>query len=260
MSAASRTGVVITMAGAGSRFAQAGYMVPKYEIVARGNTLFAWSMLSLRSFIHEGCPFYFVARPDDGGSGRVRRFIASECARIGISTYEVITIDSLTDGQATTALLARERWSASSDPVAIYNIDTHVAPSAMDIRNIRGAGWIPCFPGEGDKWSFAAADGEGLVTEVREKHRISPHATVGLYWFDSFDRYADAYRRYYSNPLMLEARERYIAPLYNQLIEDGARVYMQPISADQVFPLGTPEDVRVFETLKSNDAAAVGKV
>lgn len=260
MSAASRTGVVITMAGAGSRFAQAGYKVPKYEIVARGETLFAWSMQSLRSFIDEGCPFYFIARPDYGDSGRVRRFIAYECARIGISTYEVITIDSLTDGQATTALLARGCWNDASEPVAIYNIDTHVAPWAMNIGDVRGAGWIPCFPGEGDKWSFAAADGEGLVTEVREKKRISPNATVGLYWFDSFDRYADAYRRYYSNPLMLEARERYIAPLYNQLIEDGARVYMQPISANQVFPLGTPEDVRVFEALNSTDTAAVGTV
>jgi hypothetical protein len=259
MNAASRTGVVITMAGAGSRFAQAGYILPKYQIVARDRTLFAWSMQSLRSFINEGCPFYFIARCERGESQGIRTFLARECVPLGIANYEVMTIDSLTDGQATTALLARRIWPDASSPVAIYNIDTYVAPSAMDIHDIRGAGWIPCFEGEGDKWSFAAADSDGRVTEVREKQRISPNATLGLYWFDSFDRYEDAYRRYYSNPTKLEARERYIAPLYNQLIEDGARVYMQLVTADEVFPLGTPEDVRLFDPLRSSDRATVGK-
>lgn len=260
MSATTRTGVVITMAGLGSRFAEAGYRIPKYEIAARGRTLFAWSMESLRSFIAHGCPFVFIARAENGDLRRVRDFIAEECAALGIANYEVVTIDSPTDGQATTALLARQLWADVSDPVAIYNIDTYVAPGAMDMADIRGAGWIPCFAGAGDKWSFAAADDEGVVTEVREKQRISPHATLGLYWFDSFARYVDAYRRYYSNPLRIEARERYIAPLYNQLIEDGARVCMQLVSADQVFPLGTPEDVRLFDALASNNVAAVGRV
>jgi hypothetical protein len=172
----------------------------------------------------------------------------------------VITIDSPTDGQATTALLARQCWEDVCDPIAIYNIDTYVANEAMDVHDIRGAGWMPCFAGSGDKWSFAAADDEGIVTEVREKQRISPHATLGLYWFDSFGRYIDVYRRYYSDPLRIEASERYIAPLYNQLVEDGARVYIQVVPADQVFPLGTPEDVRLFEALPSNNVVAMGSV
>ncbi|HXJ43671.1 MAG TPA: glycosyltransferase family 2 protein [Bryobacteraceae bacterium] len=240
-----QTGVVITMAGAGSRFRQAGYNVPKHEIVARGRTLFAWSMESLRSFINADCPFYFVTREQDA----VEHFIARECDELGIATYSVITLDAMTDGQATTALLVEPEWAAPSHPVAIYNIDTYVDPLELDIHKIRGEGWIPCFPGDGDKWSFAAADQKGLVSEVREKKRISPHATLGLYWFDSFARYADAYRSYYSQPDRLEAGERYIAPLYNQLIQEGARVYMHSVPANRVFPLGTPEDVRVFESL-----------
>src|ERR1700712_4164325 len=164
MTNAVRSGVVITMAGAGSRFAPAGYTVPKYEIVARGRTLFAWSMESLRSFIDAGCPFYFVARSHQN----VHEFIAGECRELGIRNFNVITIDALTDGQATTALLVERLWDAPADPVVIYNIDTYVDPAAMDVRAIRGAGWIPCFPGEGDKWSFAAADEHGRVSELRE--------------------------------------------------------------------------------------------
>jgi len=238
--------VVITMAGEGSRFRQAGYTVPKYEIVVRGRTLFAWSMESLRSFIDAGCPFCFVARSHDN----VRDFIAQECAVLGIRDFNVLTIDRLTDGQATTALLAGPCLASTSNPIAIYNIDTYVDPSGMDMGEIRGNGWVPCFPGEGDKWSFAAADETGLISELREKRRISPHATLGLYWFDSFARYVDAYSKYYSAPEKIEAKERYIAPLYNQLIEGGARIYLHHVPASLVFPLGTPEDVQAFSALR----------
>ena len=250
------TGVVITMAGAGSRFTAAGYTIPKYEILARGRTLFAWSMESLRSFIDAGCEFFFVAR----NHPNIAAFLQKETRDLGIRNHHLITVNALTDGQATTALLASREWEDDSRPVAIYNIDTYVDPAAMDVKDVRGAGWLPCFPGEGDKWSFAAADENGLVSEVREKKRISQHATVGLYWFDSFQRYADAYQRYYANPVNLEAKERYIAPLYNQLIQDGADVFVQRVGADQVFPLGTPEDVDFFRQREIPALARTGAI
>lgn len=255
MRSAGETGVVITMAGAGSRFALAGYTVPKYEIVVRGRTLFAWSMESLRSFIDAGCRFVFVAR----NHPNVEDFISAECKSLGIRNNTVLQIDALTDGQATTAMMASSRWNDMSAPVAIYNIDTYVDPAALQVSSIRGDGWIPCFPGEGDKWSFAAAGNDGRVTELREKKRISPHATVGLYWFDSFRRYEDAYQRYYSQAQNLEAREKYIAPLYNQMISDGCAVYMHSVRMDQVFPLGTPEDVKQFDRQAVEEEVTAGK-
>lgn len=238
----SETGVVITMAGAGSRFVQAGYLQPKYEIEVRGRTLFAWSMHSLRSFIDSGSPFVFIARavPD------VEAFIARQCNELGIGQYRTALLNSITDGQATTAMMAGPFWDDPDRPLAIYNIDTYVNPEALPVSSIRGSGWIPCFPGEGDKWSFAAADASGRVSELREKKRISPHATIGLYWFDSFRRYAQAYKTYYADPRNVEVRERYVAPLYNQIITDGKEVYIHQIEAKDVYPLGTPEDVTLF--------------
>jgi NDP-sugar pyrophosphorylase family protein len=237
------TNVVITMAGEGSRFRQAGYTVPKYEIKARGRSLFAWSMESLRSCAEAGCRFIFVARSHTN----VEQFVAAECSKLGIDDFRIATLNVTTDGQATTAMLAEPLCSSLEHPLAIYNIDTYVDPEALNLAKARGQGWIPCFPGEGDKWSFAACDERGRVSEVREKKRISAHATVGLYWFDSFLRYQSAYAEYYSRPGNLEARERYVAPIYNQLILDKAAVYLDEIAAKYVYPLGTPEDVRRFQ-------------
>ncbi len=244
-----KTGVVITMAGMGTRFAEAGYTKPKYEIEVHRKTLFAWSMDSLRSFIEAGCPFTFVAR----NLPRVDSFIHEQCKQLDISHYTLLLLDSITNGQATTAMLARSIWDDPNRPVAIYNIDTYVNPEALPLASVRGNGWVPCFPGDGDKWSFAAADDSGRIREIREKKRISPHASIGLYWFDSFARYIRAYEEYYADSGRIEARERYIAPLYNQLIAEGEKVYLHKVGAQDVYPLGTPEDVGVFSTRSRPD-------
>jgi NDP-sugar pyrophosphorylase family protein len=237
-----RTTAVITMAGQGQRFRAAGYDVPKFEIVVRGQTLFAWSMESLRSFIDAGATFVFVGRRADGAGA----FIAEQSRRLGIHEHSVIELDSLTDGQATTALLAAPAIARGDAPFLIYNIDTHVAPDSLPADAIRGAGWIPCFAGEGAAWSFARADADGRVREVREKVRISPHATVGLYWFSSFDLYRDAYERHYQDGARVEAGERYVAPLYNDLIARDLAVYLHEVPTNAVIPLGTPAEVERF--------------
>jgi hypothetical protein len=234
--------VIITMAGFGRRFLDAGYTVPKYQIVAHGKTLFAWSMLSLRSFTEGGARFTFVVRAAD----RAADFIAREAAALGIAGSEVIELDAPTDGQATTALLARAKLSDPGAPMLIYNIDTFVHPDALPMAAVRGAGWIPCFPAQGDHWSFAAADAAGKVHEVREKVRISPHATVGLYYFASFDLFEELYAEHYSNPANIEKNERYVAPIYNTLVANGEDVFVHEVPLDAVIPLGVPADVERF--------------
>lgn len=234
--------VVITMAGLGKRFRDAGYDCPKYRIQAHGRTLFAWSMLSLRSFINAGAEFIFVVRNEDQATD----FIEQECRDLGIRSAKIIEIDALTDGQATSAILGGEHLSHPDEPFLVYNIDTFVHPDALPADAVRGDGWVPCFPGKGDGWSFAAADEQGRITEMREKVRISPHATVGLYWFSSFDLYRTVYKTYYSDPANMEKGEKYIAPMYRKMIQDGQAVYIHEIAYDDVVPLGTPVEVEKF--------------
>jgi dTDP-glucose pyrophosphorylase len=233
---------VITMAGLGSRFRQAGYTCPKYKIEVRGRTLFAWSLESLRDFIDRGASFVFVTRRQDAAS----RFVRAECAALGVRSVEIVEIDALTDGQATTALLAARAIADPDAPIAIYNIDTHVDPKHLPVNATRGDGWIPVFPGAGSAWSFVRADDTGRALETREKVRISDHATVGLYYFSSFRLYEAMYREQYRTGQTLDAGERYIAPMYNRLIGSGHPVYIHELPAAAVVPLGTPGEVDRF--------------
>ena len=94
--------IIITMAGEGSRFKKIGIKKSKYEIVARDKTLFEWSMLSLSDFFSE--EFIFIVKKSDNSE----EFIKEKCTSLGIEKYEVIEIDKLTEGQASTVMEAKK--------------------------------------------------------------------------------------------------------------------------------------------------------
>lgn len=233
--------VIITMAGIGSRFRKAGYNCPKYMIEAKGKTLFEWSMDSLIGYNHQVEKYIFVVRREDNAAD----FIRQKCSAYGIQNVELIELDAMTDGQATTCMLAMPRC-APKQSILVYNIDTYVEPYGMKAEDISGDGHIPCFHAEGDHWSFARLDQQGNVVEVREKKRISDNCTLGAYYFSSAELYQRLYHEYYSDESKMERNEKYIAPLYNYMIEKGMRVTISTVPAEKVHVLGTPEELKQF--------------
>jgi choline kinase len=235
--------IVITMGGLGSRFRKAGYDVPKYMIEAKGKTLFEWSMISLDGFREDAGRYVFIAMKDEKAD--VEAFIREKCAALGIRNFHTILIDYLTDGQATTAMLADRFWDRDA-PLLIYNIDTYVESGAMNSAQVRGDGFIPCFKAEGDHWSFVRLDENGRAVEIKEKQRISDNCTLGAYYFRTCSLYEELYGEYYSGKGRLVNGEKYVAPLYNFLLEKGGEVCIADIPGDKVHVLGTPEELRAF--------------
>lgn len=229
------------MAGMGSRFRKAGYDCPKYMIEAKGKTLFDWSMDSLIGYNEHVSRYVFVVRREDNAGD----FIREHCKGYGINDVHIVEIDYLTDGQATTCMLAMP-YCNQHEAIMVYNIDTYVEPYAMKYTDISGEGHIPCFHADGDHWSFAKLDEKGKVTEVREKVRISDNCTLGAYYFSSAKLYQDLYNEYYLDESKMEKNEKYIAPLYNFMIEKGMPVTISIVEAEKVHVLGTPEELKIF--------------
>jgi hypothetical protein len=160
---------------------------------------------------------------------------------MGFGDPTLVALDRPTSGQAETVLAAAPHIGPR-DRLVIYNIDTHVRPGALGAATLDGDGCIPCFPGEGDGWSFVAADPDGRVTAVREKERISPHASVGLYAFRDLATYRFAYD---ATPVPQSGAgrgERYVAPLYTTLVDHGHDIRMVSLAPGDVVPLGTPAE------------------
>lgn len=238
--------VVVTMGGLGSRFRKAGYTVPKYQIEVRGQTLFSWSMISLKYFWQE--QFIFLVRMKD----KADSFIRQQCQSLGIQHIKVVELDRLTCGQAETAMLAEAVWLADA-PMLIYNIDTYVDAGEMNSRTLQGDGCIPCFTAKGTHWSFVRLDESGHVVEVREKKRISNNCSLGAYYFRSCNLYASLYREFYCNQGHAEHGEQYIAPMYNLLLQREGDVRIQNIDSRHVHVLGTPAELQVFRIMSEKN-------
>lgn len=233
--------IVITMAGLGSRFKEAGYQVPKYMIEAKGKTLFEWSLRSLESFFTVESKYIFIVRKEDNAT----KFIEDACKKMNLSNLSIIEIDEVTDGQATTAMIASSIWEKDSE-LLIYNIDTYVEEGQMRYEQIEGDGFIPCFYAEGTHWSFVKLDEQGNAIEVREKNRISDHCTLGAYYFRTCGLYEELYEEYYHLDSNLENGEKYVAPLYNYLISKGGKVRISTVDYEKIHVLGTPKELEIF--------------
>lgn len=232
---------IITMAGLGSRFKKAGYSCPKYMIEAKGKTLFEWSMDSMIDYNEFISKYIFVVRREDNA----KQFILDKCLQYNIKKVEVIEIDYLTDGQATTCYLALP-YCNDEESIMIYNIDTYIEPYQLKYKDIKGDGYIPCFNEQGDHWSFVRTNENGNVIEIREKKRISNNCTLGAYYFSSAKLYKKLYDEYYKDDNNMEKNEKYIAPLYNYMVQLGMNVTMSIVDRKKVHVLGTPDELNAF--------------
>jgi len=226
------------MAGAGKRFKDKGYDLPKYKILIKKKTMFEWALTSLKNFFDKH--FIFIALYDENIASD---FIKDKCKKLNIKKYDVILLDKITSGQAETVLKAEQY--VEEDDFLIYNIDTYVKPSEINKKDIKGDGWIPCFKAVGNHWSFVKFNNKLKVNEVTEKIRISGYGTIGLYYFKSIDLFREAYTNYYKRK---ENTERYIAPIYNYLIKKKKTVYTTILDKNKIHVLGTPKEVMKFES------------
>jgi NDP-sugar pyrophosphorylase family protein len=233
----------ISMAGEGNRFKKLGFTQPKYELKAKEKTLFEWSVGSFAEYF-ERETFVFIYR-----EGNSSEFITQKCLALGIKNYVMVPVNRLTSGQAETVLIGLDTLN-TNESFFIFNIDTCLKMKPADYPtpiDLNCDGWLQTFKAPGDHWSFARVNGENRVTEVAEKRRISDLASTGLYYFKDPVQYRELYARYGSQ-IIQDSGELYVAPLLNYLLKSGGFVQHSTIEFSQVIPLGTPEEVKIFDS------------
>jgi NDP-sugar pyrophosphorylase family protein len=234
--------IVMPMAGRGSRFAEIGIDVPKPLIDVFGRPMYAWAMESLPLELATRVIFICLAE-----HLRDRKLEQDIRRRYGHFELAIISLDEVTEGQACTVLKA-ESLIDNNEPLLIYNADTYCRTelaTRLPTLPESVAGVLGVFRAAGDKWSFARTDAAGRVVETAEKRRISDWASTGLYYFRRGCEFVE-----HSHKMIAENErvnnEFYVAPIYNRMIAAGAEIWIDP--ADEVWALGTPEDLRHFQT------------
>ncbi|SEU19668.1 glycosyltransferase family 2 protein [Enterocloster lavalensis] len=233
--------IVIPMAGRGSRFANAGYTLPKPLIEIHGHPMIEYVVKNIRPDYE--CCYIFICLQE-----HLDTYNLSERLESIAPGCIIVPVNQVTEGAACTVLLA-EKYIDNNDPMMIANSDQYVD---IDINNYLDAmgdydGLIMTMTADDPKWSFIQYDKAGFVTLLREKEVISDEATVGIY---NYKKGAD-FVKYAKQMIKKNIRvnnEFYVAPVYNEMIEDGKKLVYYNIGQDdeKMHGLGTPEDLEKF--------------
>jgi HAD superfamily hydrolase (TIGR01509 family) len=240
----SNLNVLIPMAGAGSRFAEAGYSFPKPLIDVNDKPMIQAVVDNLAI---DATYTYIVQKShfEKYNLGYLLNAITPNC--------NIVQVDGITEGAAATCLLAKE-FINTDDPIVMANsdqiVDWNSREFLYEMHSKNADGGIATFKSTHPKWSYAKVNELGLVTEVAEKKPISDDATVGIYYW----KHGSDFVKYAEQMINKDIRvngEFYTCPVFNEAIQDDKRIYTTTVK--KMWGIGTPEDLNNYLYRSNND-------
>jgi len=229
--------VLIPMAGAGSRFEQAGYTFPKPLIEVKNKPMIQVVVDNLNIKANY---IYIVQKKhrEKYNLDTLLNLLTPEC--------KIVEVDGLTEGAACTALLAKE-FIDNDAPLFFANSDQFVEWDSNEfmykMNETDADGGIVTFEATHPKWSFAKIDDKGLVTEVAEKNPISNIATVGYYYWKHGSDFVKYAKQMIDKNIRVN-NEFYVCPVFNEAVGDNKQI--RTFNVEGMWGLGTPEDLKYY--------------
>ena len=235
--ASDNTIVLIPMAGAGSRFSNAGFTFPKPLIDVKNKPMIQLVVENLNI----SAKYVYIVQKN-----HYEKYNLKYLLNLITPNCEIIQVDGVTEGAACTTLLAKE-FINNDNHLVIANSDQFIEWESekfyYTMINDNVDGGILTFQSTHPKWSFVKTNEEGYITELAEKKPISDVATVGIYYWNKGSDYV----KYAENMIEKNVRvnnEFYVAPVFNEAISEGLK--FKTFKIDKMWGLGTPEDLKHF--------------
>ena len=233
--------ILIPMAGAGTRFKEAGYIFPKPLIEIDNKPMIQWVIESLKL---EGNYIFIVQKQHQ------EKYNINSVLKILKPNCKIIELDHITEGAACTTLLAK-KFINSGNPLIIANSDQYILwnsiKSMYNFNSKKIDGGILTFEAIHPKWSYAKVDKNNLVSEVAEKKVISKNATVGVYYWKKGSDYVKYAESMIKKNLRIK-NEFYVCPVYNEAIREKKKIIIDKVK--EMHGLGTPDDLNNFISKK----------
>lgn len=229
--------VLIPMAGAGSRFATAGYTFPKPLIEVNGKPMIQVVVENLNI----EAKYTFIVQEEHYEKYNLKyllNLIAPGC--------NIVQVNGITEGAACTTLLAKE-FINKDEPLLIANSDQFLEWNSNECLYAFNADGVDAgivtFKNTHPKWSYARVGDDGFVAEVAEKKPISNDATVGVYFWKHGSDYVRCAEQMIEKNIRVN-NEFYVCPVFNEAIEEGKKIRIKEIQ--KMWGIGTPEDLQYF--------------
>lgn len=243
--------IIIPMAGAGQRFADAGYQVHKPAIPTidrrsgREYPMVVCATMDLPGVDADGGNVTYIDRvfhKADGVEQEIRRHYPRA---------SFITVDRLTEGQACTCLLAKDKIN-NEMPLLIAGCDNGMVMDINRFKELSAQCDVIVFTyrhneavlGNPDAYGWVEADGCGRITGLSIKKALSDtpmedHAIVATFWFKHGADFVKAAEKMIAEDDRVN-QEFYVDEVIRHALDFGldARVF----EIDRYLGWGTPED------------------
>jgi HAD superfamily hydrolase (TIGR01509 family) len=229
--------VLIPMAGAGSRFEQAGYTFPKPLIEVNGKPMI---QVVIENLNLDANYIYVVQKNhrDKYNLDTLLNLLTPNC--------QIVETNDLTEGAACTALLAKT-YINNDNPLFFANSDQFAEWDSNEfmykMQETNADGGIVTFESTHPKWSFVKLNNDGIITEVAEKNPISNIATVGYYFWKKGSDFVKYAEQMIQKNIRVN-NEFYVCPVFNEAIND--KKIIKSFNIKKMWGLGTPEDLSYF--------------
>ena len=224
--------IVVPMAGLGTRFSSSGFSLPKPLIPIQGKPMIQRAVDS----IGQAGNYVFIIQNNPKINDVLKSMYPASA---------IIQIDYVTDGPASTCLLAK-KYINNDEPLLIFNCDQimwwDAAAFSMYLESCDYDGVVVTYTESTPKNSYAKLNRNGRVVKVVEKEVISNVSLNGIhFWKRGHDFISSAESMISQNEKY--NNEFYVGPTYNGLIKEGKKIGIYHIPNEQHHAVGTPEDL-----------------
>jgi dTDP-glucose pyrophosphorylase len=241
---------IIPMAGTGSRFADAGYMLPKALIPVSGKPM----ILGAIEHMPKADTWVFIVRKE-----HIDQYFIDTLIKQEIPDAIIVSVDQTTEGQASTCMLAMPHvkpddsiFIAACDNSFLYNHEQYNALIADQTND--AIVWTftkdPLLTISPKSWGWIRLEADGVtIDDMSVKVPVSEtpfndHAVVATFWFRKAQDFIDAY------DLMVKENYR----INNEFYVDSLPIFFKKLSKKSVIfdvdlyvGWGKPSDLYLFE-------------
>lgn len=248
--------ILIPMAGAGSRFAEAGYTVSKPAIptydkrTGKKLPMVVCATLDLPNVLSDGSNVIYVDRDfhkTNGTEETIKACFPNAC---------FIAVDHLTEGQACTCMLAEE-FIDNSEELLIAGCDNgmefdmdkfHVLKEKADVLvfTYRHNESVLANP-DAMGWMIVDDDGNVVDTSIKKAISTTPmddHAVVATFWFKKGSIFVEATKKMIAENDRIN-NEFYVDQVVKHTLELGYKAKVFEI--DRYIGWGTPADFELYD-------------
>lgn len=228
--------LIIPMAGAGSRFSDEGFELPKPIIEIEGKPFFYWAVRSIEKFVDlEDITFVILQE-------HMAYFHLDDHIRKYFPEARIVVVPTVTAGPVLTCLEGLR--DISDDAPVIFNDCDHMFGCRQLYGFLNEGIWdmdgaLLTFPSGAPNFSYVKYNDGGEIIGTVEKQVVSNHAICGAYVFRSAGIFRSISEDYLKE---CPYKECYLSGMYNVMCEKKMRVVS--FTADFHVEFGTPKEYK----------------